>query len=95
MHIAAVGRCLTRDTVGVVSEVAVRDLRNRGGEILNRVAAGEAITMTRDGEPVAELRPLPRKPLPARVLLQRWRQLPAVDPDQLKADIDSVLDAAL
>jgi prevent-host-death family protein len=78
-----------------MSEVTVRDLRNHGGEILNRVAAGVALTVTRDGEPIAELRPLPRRPLPASVLLQRWRRLPAVDQAQLRADIDSVLDGAL
>jgi prevent-host-death family protein len=78
-----------------MSEVAVRDLRNHGGEILNRVAAGEALTVTRDGEPIAELRPLPRRPLPASLLLQRWRRLPAVDLTLLREDIDSVLDSGL
>jgi prevent-host-death family protein len=78
-----------------MAEVAVRDLRNHGGEILNRVAAGEALTVTRDGEPIAELRPLPRRPVPAGLLLRRWRRLPAVDPSRLRADIDSVLDSAL
>jgi prevent-host-death family protein len=87
--------CLTRDTVSHMGEVAVRDLRNRGGEILNRVAAGEALIVTRDGEPIAELRPLPRRPLPASLLLQRWRRLPLVDPAQLRADIDSLLDPTL
>jgi prevent-host-death family protein len=76
-------------------EVAVRDFRNRGGEILSRVAAGEAMTVTRDGEPIAELRPLPRRPLAASILLQRWRRLPTVDPALLRADIDSVLDPTL
>jgi prevent-host-death family protein len=78
-----------------MAEVAVRDLRNRGGEILNRVASGEAVTVTRDGQPIAELRPLPRRPLPANVLVQRWRRLPAVDPALLRADLDSHLDATL
>jgi prevent-host-death family protein len=78
-----------------MGEVAVRDLRNHGGEILNRVAAGEVLTVTRDGEPIAELRPLPRRPLPASLLLQRWRRLPAVDPVRLREDIDSVLDSTL
>lgn len=41
-----------------MAEVAVRDPRNHGGEILNRVAGGETLTVTRDGDPVAELRPL-------------------------------------
>jgi prevent-host-death family protein len=73
-----------------MTEVAVRDLRNRGGEILDRVAAGEALTVTRDGEPIAELPPLPRRPLPAALLLQRWQRLPAVDPALLRADIDGI-----
>jgi prevent-host-death family protein len=78
-----------------MSEVAIRDLRNHGGEILDRVAGGEAMTVTRDGHPIAELRPLPRRPLQASLLLQRWRVLPAVDPAKLRADIDDLLDPAL
>jgi prevent-host-death family protein len=78
-----------------MAEVAVRDLRNHGGEILNRVAGGETLTVTRDGAPVAELRPLPRRPLQARLLLARWRALPAVDPAKLRADIDEILDPGL
>lgn len=72
----------------------MRDLRNHGGEILGRVAGGETMTVTRDGHPVAELRPLPRRPLQASVLLARWQNLPAVDPDRLRADIDGLLDPA-
>jgi prevent-host-death family protein len=78
-----------------MTDVSVRDLRNRGGEILDQVAAGEAMTVTRDGHPIAELRPLLRQPLPARILLQRWRGLPAVDPAKLRADIDDLLDPSL
>jgi prevent-host-death family protein len=78
-----------------MTEVTVRDLRNHGGEILDRVAGGESLTVTRDGRAIAALRPLPRRPLPAALLLERWRRLPAVDPAQLKADIDSALDPAL
>jgi len=70
-------------------------MRNREGEILNRVAAGEAMTLTRDGEPIAELRPLPRHPLSARLLLQHWHRLPDIDPAALRAGIDSVPDARL
>lgn len=79
----------------MMAEVAVRDLRNHGGEILERVAGGESLTVTRDGHAIAELRPLPRRPLPAALLLQRWRRLQAVDPAGLRADIDAVLDPAL
>jgi prevent-host-death family protein len=78
-----------------MTEVAIRDLRNHGGEILTRVEGGEAMTVTRDGRPVAELRPLPRRPLQAALLLTRWRDLPAVDPVAMRADIDDLLDPAL
>jgi prevent-host-death family protein len=78
-----------------MKEVTIRELRNRGGEVLDRVTRGEALTVTRDGRAVAELRPLPRPPTGAAVLLERWRRLPEVDAARLKADIDAVLDAKL
>ena len=78
-----------------MNEVAIRDLRNHGGEILDRVEGGEAMTVTRDGRPIAELRPLARRPLQASLLLQRWRSLPEVDPVKLRADIDDLLDPTL
>ncbi|MGD0686619.1 MAG: type II toxin-antitoxin system prevent-host-death family antitoxin [Streptosporangiaceae bacterium] len=78
-----------------MTEVSIRDLRNHGGDVLDRVAGGESMTVTRDGHPIAELRPLPGRPLQAALLLQRWRGLPAVDPAKLRADIDDVLDPAL
>lgn len=68
---------------------------NRGGDVLERVARGESLTVTRDGRAFAELRPLPRRPVPAAVLLNRWRGLPYVDPAKLRAEIDNVLDASL
>lgn len=76
-------------------EVSIRELRNHGGEVVDRVAAGESLTVTRDGRPVAELHPLSRAPLSAESLLERRRRLPLVDPDRLRADIDGLLDTAL
>ena len=78
-----------------MSEITVRDLRNHGADVLDRVARGEALTVTRDGRAIAELRPLQRRPLPASVLLNRWRRLPAVDPVRLRVDLDQILDASL
>lgn len=78
-----------------MAEVTVRDLRNHGGAVLNRVVHGESLTVTRDGDPVAELRPVPRRPLPAATLLERWRGLPLIDAEQLRSDIDAVLDPSL
>ena len=78
-----------------MTEVTVRDLRNHGGEILDRVAGGETMTVTRDGRPIAELHPMRRSPLTATVLLERWRRLPYVDPHRLRADVDGVVDSKL
>jgi len=77
-----------------MSKVSIRDLRNHGGEVVDRAARGEQITITRSGRPVAELRPL-RPPLTATALLERWRRLPAVDYAALRADVDRLLDAGL
>jgi prevent-host-death family protein len=38
-----------------------RELRNRSGEMLRRAEAGEQITITVDGRPVAQLGPVPRR----------------------------------
>lgn len=77
-----------------MSKVSIRELRNQGGDVVDRAAAGEQITITRSGRPVAELRAV-RPPLSAEALLTRWRRLPAVDPAALRSDIDELLDPRL
>ncbi len=78
-----------------MSEVSIRDLRNHGGEVIDRVEQGERLTVTRDGRQVAELRPLERRPVKAGVLIERWSRLPLVDPDALRQDLDQVIDSRL
>ena len=75
-----------------MSEATVRELRNKGGEVLDRVLAGECITVTRDGRPVAELRPIPSTPLNAASLVERFSRLPPLDPGRFRADVDAVVD---
>ena len=69
----------------------MRDLRNHGGRVLDRVLAGERVTITRDGRPVARLEPAARGRLGAAVLIDRFRQLPELDPTRLRQDLDAVL----
>lgn len=78
-----------------MSEVTVRELRNHGGDVIERVAKGERVTITRAGRPVAELRPFVSSRVSAEALLERWRRLPRIDPAVFRADIDGVLDSAL
>ncbi|HLH66461.1 MAG TPA: type II toxin-antitoxin system prevent-host-death family antitoxin [Solirubrobacteraceae bacterium] len=42
-----------------MASVSVRELRQRAGELLRRVAAGETIEVTDRGRPVALLAPIP------------------------------------
>ena len=78
-----------------MAEVSIRELRNEGGSVIERVLHGELITVTKGGVPVAELRPVPPRPVPSALLLQRWRGLPHVDAAQLRSDIDDLLDMGL
>jgi prevent-host-death family protein len=75
-----------------VSEITIRELRNHGGEVIDRVEAGERLTVTRDGRPVAELRPLPARPKRTAILLKRWARVPSIDARRLRADLDRVID---
>ena len=74
-----------------MAEVTIRELRNHGGDVVERVAAGERLVVTRDGRAIAELRPLPQAGLTAVELLRRWSHLPPVDADALRADLHAIL----
>ena len=78
-----------------MSEISIRELRNHGGEVVDRVALGEKMTVTRDGKPVALLQPLRRPPFSLGALLERWSKLPPMDPAALRRDVDSVIDQGL
>jgi prevent-host-death family protein len=78
-----------------MAEVTIRELRNRGGEVVDRVAAGERVIVTRSGKPVAELRPVRVTLTTATALLARWRRLPPLDIAALRADLDSVINPTL
>jgi len=75
-------------------QVSIRELRHKGGEIVDRAASEEQVTTIGDGKAVAELRSAPRSPLSADALLCRARALPAVDPRRLRRDLDALLDTS-
>ena len=88
-------RCITGDTVLGMKSVSVRELRNNGGAVIDEVARGEVLLVTRDGAEVAELHPRRRAGVPAAELVRRRRSLPPVDPDVLRRDVDDLLDQTL
>ncbi|WP_345188575.1 type II toxin-antitoxin system prevent-host-death family antitoxin [Microbacterium panaciterrae] len=46
-----------------MSTISHREMRDNGAEVLRRVEAGETITVTNRGEPVADLSPIHRSVL--------------------------------
>jgi prevent-host-death family protein len=78
-----------------MAEITIRELRNHGGRVVDRVALGEHLTVTRDGKPVARLLPLEPPPLSSLALANRWAALPPMDPDSLRRDVDAILDQTL
>lgn len=57
-----------------MTEIAARELRNQTADVLRRVEAGEPVTITSRGRPVAELipvRPARRRPIARAELMRR------------------------
>lgn len=72
--------------------MTIRELRNRGGAVIDRLAPGETVTVTRDGEPVAELRRLDRRPLSTEELIARRKNVPRIDYEEMRAELDEIID---
>ncbi len=73
-----------------MSNVPIRELRNDGGLVADRVLAGEYVIVTRAGKPIMDLTALPKAPLSATALLARWRHLDGVDIDRLRRDANQL-----
>lgn len=70
-----------------------RELRNDSGAVLREVQAGQTITVTRNGVPVAELRAVPQRRFVLRAVISEVaRRAPRVDYDGLRSDLDAVVD---
>jgi len=79
----------------MVDAITVRQLRNDGGRVLDRVVAGERLVVTRAGRPVAELRPIEGAATSLEAILPVWRRLPRIDLDNLREELDAVIDPSL
>jgi prevent-host-death family protein len=78
--------------------IAQRELRNQNAQVIAAVAAGETFVVTRNGEPVAELRPL-RSGRRAFISREEVALLAAasvrIDRHQFRADLDQLIDQGL
>ena len=76
--------------------ISQRELRNDSGAILREVQAGQTITVTRNGVPVAELRAVPQRRFVLRaVIVEAACSAPRVDYDGLCADLDAVVNQSV
>ena len=78
--------------------IAQRDLRNDNARVIAAVAAGETFIVTRNGEPVAELRPIGhtrRQFVPRAEIVWSGAHGPRIDAAQFRADLDRVVDPSL
>lgn len=75
--------------------MTIRELRNQGGAVIDRLGPGESVRVTRDGTPVAELRRLGRMPLSAEELIAHRKNLPRIDYQEMRAELDEIIDPSL
>jgi prevent-host-death family protein len=76
--------------------ITQRELRNRSGEIMRAVYRGETFTVTRNGVPVGELRPVRQQSFVGReIVTAAFAGAPSVDLGRFVADVDAVLDQTL
>jgi len=76
--------------------ISQRELRNDSGAVLREVQAGNTIIVTRNGTPVAELRPVPpRRFVPRAIIADAARRAPRVDASRLRDDLDAIADQAV
>ena len=78
--------------------IAQRELRNDNAKVIDAVAAGESFVVTRNGVPVAELRPIAprRRRFVAKAdLVALGAGGPHVDLGTFRADLDHIVDQSL
>ncbi len=76
--------------------ITQRELRNDSASVLREVQAGQTLVITRNGTPVAEIRPLPpRRFVPRAVLAESARRAPRIDYAGFRADLDAIVDPAI
>jgi antitoxin (DNA-binding transcriptional repressor) of toxin-antitoxin stability system len=71
--------------------IAQRELRDDSAKVIDAVVAGESFVITRDGIPVAELRPLQnarRTLVPKAQVLVLAPAGPRIDGGRLRRDVD-------
>jgi prevent-host-death family protein len=76
--------------------ITQRELRNDSAAVLREVQRGASFVVSRNGVPVAELRPLAARIFVSREELRRaQRTAPRVDLSRFRADVDAVAEQSI
>jgi prevent-host-death family protein len=76
--------------------ISQRELRNDSAAVLREVQAGQKIVVTRNGVPVAELRPIePHQFVSRAAIAEAAARAPRVDAARFRADLDAVVDQSI
>jgi len=77
----------------MAEQISQRELRNNSGKIMSELDRGKSFIVTRNGVPVGELTPLRRhRFVQAAAAVELFRNVPSVDYDNFRADLDAVVD---
>lgn len=82
----------------MIKTIAQRELRNDNAKVIDAVASGQTFVVTRNGVPVAELRPIRRtRPsfVPKADLVALAASGPHVDLGKFRSDLDRIVDQSL
>ncbi len=76
--------------------VTQRELRNESAAVLREVQAGQVVIVTRNGTPVAELRPIqPRRFVPRASIAEAAVGAPRIDAARFRREVDAVIDSSV
>jgi prevent-host-death family protein len=76
-----------------IRTITQREFRNDSAAVLREVEAGRTLIVSRNGSPVAELRPIRRRSfVPRAVIADAAGRAPPIDAAEFRADLDAVID---
>lgn len=87
-----------RYAVSMSRTIGQRELRNDNAAVIAAVAAGETFVVTRNGTPVAELRPVQqRRPrfVSRSTIVEVARHGPTIDAAQFRSDLEATIEQGL
>lgn len=85
-----------RYTTVMIKTTNQRELRNASAKVLRDVQAGQTLIVTRNGEPVAELRPIqPRGFAPRATLVEAAVRATRIDAARFRANVDAIVDQSV